>query len=1073
MWLDRISGHATPSGPQFDSRSSSPLPRRTSSRLAPTPQNNRPASSRQGSALSLLSTPNDSSTSLSAPARGEGSSPKPSATRPRPSDVADPLEVLNGIIGKQGKTRDSSPASVAELKPPELVEDIDFHGLSLEDFIAEEDQPRRAWQSDVGAQTIQQFEKERDKFQDLHSAITGCDDVSKSVEMYLNDFQNELGAVSAEIESLQSRSIQLNAMLENRRNVEQLLGPAVEEISLSPKTVRLVAEGPIDENWVKALNEIETRTASIEAKASGTNSSKSIEDVRPLLGDIKKKAVERIRDYLVSQIRALRSPNINAQIIQQQRLVKFKDLYGYISRAHPTLTGEITQAYINTMRWYYLSHFTRYHQALEKIKVYPSDRNEVLGGDPTSHKTGNIVPGGRAGSAAHDPFSLGRRVDILRAGNQMAISSYLAEEDNAFHGLEIPFRNFNLALLDNVSAEYSFMTEMFSTLGFQQISRKAVEIFEPVFTLGQALTKHLIEQTTDALGVLICVRLNQQAAFELQRRKVPVADSYVNGTNMQLWPRFQVIMDTQCESLKRVAANTGRSAVSALSLAGGDDLNKSSAPHFLTQRFGQLLHGILVLSSEAGDDEPVSNSLGRLTTEFDNLLTKLSRIGGDAKRRERFLYNNYSLVLAIISDTHGKLATEQKQCFSSPQQRTPVQCRHCHNDSTEPPSLNGHSTAASKADVTHAVIGAGVVGLAVARQLAMKEGTSTILLERHEAPGTETSSRNSEVIHAGLYYGTDTLKTTLCIKGKELLYALCAQHNIPHRNTKKWIVAQTPEQWEACLRVHEHAKRIGVPTRILGQEEARRREPEVRALAGIVESPTTGIIDSHSLMTYLQGDFEDRGGDCAFMTKVTGIEPVAASEGGGYRISAVSADGSETTITAETVINSAGNGACAINNMVLPAERHRKAYFAKGTYFSYSASTPKTSVLVYPATLPGTGGLGTHLTLDMGGRIRFGPDVEWVEDPNDLKPSPTRLQQALPEIRAYLPNVDVEAIDLDYCGIRPKLGKGGAVNTGKGFHDFVIQEEEGFPGFVNLLGIESPGLTSCLAIGERVRDILY
>ncbi|PWY85400.1 Vps52-domain-containing protein [Aspergillus eucalypticola CBS 122712] len=1071
MWLDRISGHATPSGPQFDSRSSSPLPRRTSSRLAPTP-NNRPASSRQGSALSLLSTPNDSSTSLSATAR-EGSSPKPSATRPRPSDVADPLEVLNGIIGKQGKTRDSSPASVAEVKPSELVEDIDFHGLSLEDFIAEEEQPRRAWQSDVGAQTIQQFEKERDKFQDLHSAITGCDDVSKSVEMYLNDFQNELGAVSAEIESLQSRSILLNAMLENRRNVEQLLGPAVEEISLSPKTVRLVAEGPIDENWVKALNEIETRTASIEAKASGTNSSKSIEDVRPLLGDIKKKAVERIRDYLVSQIRALRSPNINAQIIQQQRLVKFKDLYGYISRAHPTLTGEITQAYINTMRWYYLSHFTRYHQALEKIKVYPSDRNEVLGGDPSSHKTGNIVPGGRAGSAAHDPFSLGRRVDILRAGNQMAISSYLAEEDNAFHGLEVPFRNFNLALLDNVSAEYSFMTEMFSTLGFQQISRKAVEIFEPVFTLGQALTKHLIEQTTDALGVLICVRLNQQAAFELQRRKVPVADSYVNGTNMQLWPRFQVIMDTQCESLKRVAANTGRSAVSALSLAGGDDLNKSSAPHFLTQRFGQLLHGILVLSSEAGDDEPVANSLGRLTTEFDNLLAKLSRIGGDAKRRERFLYNNYSLVLAIISDTHGKLATEQKQVRATlPVQRIELTA-HCLNDPTESLNYYGHPTAASRADVTHAVIGAGVVGLAVARQLAMKEGTSTILLERHDAPGTETSSRNSEVIHAGLYYGADTLKTSLCIKGKELLYALCAQHNIPHRNTKKWIVAQTPEQWEACLRVHEHAKRIGVPTRILGQEEAQRREPEVRALAGIVESPTTGIIDSHSLMTYLQGDFEDRGGDCAFMTQVTGIEPLPASEGGGYRISAVSADGSETTITAETVINSAGNGACAINNMVMPAERHRKAYFAKGTYFSYSASTPKTSVLVYPTTLPGTGGLGTHLTLDMGGRIRFGPDVEWVEDPSDLRPSPARLQQALPEIRAYLPNVDVEAIDLDYCGIRPKLGKGGAVNTGKGFQDFVIQEEEGFPGFVNLLGIESPGLTSCLAIGERVRDILY
>lgn len=231
----------------------------------------------------------------------------------------------------------------------------------------------------------------------------------------------------------------------------------------------------------------------------------------------------------------------------------------------------------------------------------------------------------------------------------MALSSYLAEEDHSFHGLEVPVRNFNLALVDNISAEYSFMTEMFAPLSFQQISRHAAEIFEPVFGLGQGLVKQLIENTTDSLGVLICVRLNQQAAFELQRRKVPVAESYVNGVNLQLWPRFQVIMDIHCESLKRVGSNMGRNAVSALSLAGGDDTSQSSAPHFLTQRFGQLLHGILVLSSDAGDDEPVSNSLSRLTAEFDALLAKLSRSGGDAKRRERFLFNNYSLILTIIS----------------------------------------------------------------------------------------------------------------------------------------------------------------------------------------------------------------------------------------------------------------------------------------------------------------------------------------------------------------------------------------------------------------------------------------
>lgn len=209
--------------------------------------------------------------------------------------MTDPFKALNGIIGKRkGENPDataSNAASISETKPPRLIEAIDFGELSLEEFIAKEDErePRRITNSDAGAQTIEQFEKERDKFQDLHSAITGCDEVSKSVEMYLSDFQSELGAVSAEIETLQTRSVQLNAMLTNRRNVEQLLGPAVEEVSISPRSVRLIAEGPIDDNWVKALNEIETRTASIEAKAASSSNAKSIDDVRPLLSDLRNK----------------------------------------------------------------------------------------------------------------------------------------------------------------------------------------------------------------------------------------------------------------------------------------------------------------------------------------------------------------------------------------------------------------------------------------------------------------------------------------------------------------------------------------------------------------------------------------------------------------------------------------------------------------------------------------------------------------------------------------------------------------------------------------------------------------
>lgn len=229
----------------------------------------------------------------------------------------------------------------------------------------------------------------------------------------------------------------------------------------------------------------------------------------------------------------------------------------------------------------------------------------------------------------------------------MAISSYLAEEDKSYHGIEVPFRNFNLALVDNISAEFSFMTETFAAKSIQQASRKTVAIFEPVFTLGHNLTKQLIDNTTDCLGVLLCVRLNQQFAFELQRRKIPVADSYINGVNMLLWPRFQIVMDMHHESLKRVSMSSSRGSVSALALIGGD--KQSLAPHFLTQRFGQFLNSILLLSSEAGDNEPISNSLKRLTDEFDKLLAKLSKASGDSKRRERFLFNNYSLILTIIS----------------------------------------------------------------------------------------------------------------------------------------------------------------------------------------------------------------------------------------------------------------------------------------------------------------------------------------------------------------------------------------------------------------------------------------
>ncbi|KAL6719923.1 hypothetical protein ACLMJK_001844 [Lecanora helva] len=332
-----------------------------------------------------------------------------------------------------------------------------------------------------------------------------------------------------------------------------------------------------------------------------------------------------------------------------------------------------------------------------------------------------------------------------------------------------------------------------------------------------------------------------------------------------------------------------------------------------------------------------------------------------------------------------------------------------------------------------------------------------------------------QVIHAGLYYGPTSLKTKLCLKGKQMMYDLCEKHNIPYRNSKKWVLAQSPEQHEGLMKTHEFAKSIGVPTHFISLTEAHDREPDVRAREAVLESPTTGILDSHAYMSYLESDFQSKDGVMACHTNVESVEAIDSGNGG-WRITTKSGSASETnSITSDTLVNSAGLAAVNLSNSILPPSRHVTPYYAKGSYYSYSAPKPRPRTLVYPAPTSGAAGLGTHLTMDMTGAIRFGPDVEWVDNPNDLSVNESRLPAALDEIEAYLPNIRKEKVQLDYSGIRPKLGKGGAVwkGDGKGFLDFVIRKEEEFEGFINLLGIESPGLTSSLAIADMVDELLY
>jgi L-2-hydroxyglutarate oxidase LhgO len=357
------------------------------------------------------------------------------------------------------------------------------------------------------------------------------------------------------------------------------------------------------------------------------------------------------------------------------------------------------------------------------------------------------------------------------------------------------------------------------------------------------------------------------------------------------------------------------------------------------------------------------------------------------------------------------------------------------------------------------VIGAGVIGLAVARRLA-RAGREVIVLEAAEGIGTVTSSRNSEVIHAGIYYPAGSLMARMCVSGKRALYEYCGDHGIPHRNCGKLIVATAPKETLRLQSIRAHAEANGVlDLQTLSGEAARALEPALNCDAALL-SPSTGIIDSHAFMLALRGDAEDAGAACAFHTPLLRAKALAG------RIELDAGGIAPITLECRLLVNAAGLGAPAVARSIdgMPIDLIPQAYLAKGNYFSCSARAPF-SRLIYP--VPEPGGLGVHLTLDMAGQARFGPDVEWI-DAIDYAVDPARAERFYPAIRRYWPALPDGALIPSYSGIRPKI-----VPPAVAVQDFLIQgpPHHGVDGLINLFGIESPGLTSSLAIADYVGEL--
>jgi L-2-hydroxyglutarate oxidase LhgO len=352
------------------------------------------------------------------------------------------------------------------------------------------------------------------------------------------------------------------------------------------------------------------------------------------------------------------------------------------------------------------------------------------------------------------------------------------------------------------------------------------------------------------------------------------------------------------------------------------------------------------------------------------------------------------------------------------------------------------------------VIGAGVVGLAVARALALA-GREVLLLEAESHAGTITSARNSGVIHAGLYYAPDSFKARFCVAGNRAMYEYCKARGVDHHNCGKLIIANGDEEEQVLLHLLERAHRNDVDgVRLVSGTEAHKLEPEVRCTAALF-CPTSGIVDQHPYMLALEGDLENAGGTLVVNCRVESLSPTKA----GFLIR--TGGDAATEIEARFVVNSAGLGAVDLLDRIegYPKSRIPKLHLGRGNYFTVAERSPFKH-LIYP--VPHAAGLGIHATIDLGKRVRFGPDVEWI-DHIDYSVNAARAPMFYDAIRRYWPRLAEGALTPDYTGIRPKLH-----GPGEPQPDFRIESvaDHGLPGLVNLLGIESPGLTSSLAIGD-------
>ncbi|ORX93736.1 Vps52-domain-containing protein [Basidiobolus meristosporus CBS 931.73] len=530
---------------------------------------------------------------------------------------------------------------ISEFQEDPLVRKAVMQGMDLRKYAKTIEDQLKA----IEQEHILEYVAQAENFVDLNQDIKACDEILETMESLLTGFQSNLGNINNDIQSLQKQSLAMNQKLKNRLSLEQELSELLEGIVIPPKMVKAISENEVNEAYLECLIALNKKMTFV--KANNKKGIHALQEVGPEFEKLRLKASYKIREFLLDKVKSLRIPNTNIQMIQQTVFLKYTEFNRFLMKRHRESAAEVRQHYINTMRAYFFNHFDRYNRGLLKLQSTIADKLDMIGlGESTKH---NFFGVGKHLKDKSNVFALGNRANVLGDQEAGVILLHVAHEKNLKYPYEMLFHSFNTVLADNATSEFQFVSEFFThpdaneSEPVREIPRLVFEqIFEPTLKLSLSATKQYIETSYDAIGILICIRINTKLAMETQHRSISSLESYSNAINLLCWPRFQIIMNQHIDSVKKASAHRLMSS-------------KDVHPQYITRKYAEFASSILILN-QGYEDALLTNSLVRLRTEVEGLLVRMSLEFSDRIDRYTFLINNYDLIVSILSEANVKTA---------------------------------------------------------------------------------------------------------------------------------------------------------------------------------------------------------------------------------------------------------------------------------------------------------------------------------------------------------------------------------------------------------------------------------